>query len=183
MKQAVFIDRDGTINEDRGYVYRIENFVLMAGVIEALQALTAHGICIYIVTNQSGIGRGYYTEAQFHELTNDMLQRFAEQQIKIEEVLYCPHHPEATIARYRKICDCRKPGNGLIKRCLEQHIFEKMAMIGDKESDIEAGLSLDLTTYLVRTGAANGPLTTRAHFVVTSLPAAVHHLLATWSIA
>ncbi|OHB70247.1 MAG: hypothetical protein A2W17_07645 [Planctomycetes bacterium RBG_16_41_13] len=90
--KAVFIDRDGTISADKGYVFRIEDFELLPSSLEALKLLTQHKIKIYIITNQAGIAKGYYTEKDFHSLTNYMLKHFQNDGIKVEKILYCPHH-------------------------------------------------------------------------------------------
>ena len=110
--KAVFIDRDGTINEDRGYVYRIEDFIIIPGALEALNLLTEKNIQIYVITNQSGIALGEYTENDFRKLTHHMLSLFQNHGIRVKDVLFCPHHPEGTVPHYRKICDCRKPASG-----------------------------------------------------------------------
>lgn len=182
-QQAVFIDRDGTINEDKGYVHRIEDFQLIPGALEALRNLTLRGISIYIITNQSGIGRGYYTEEQFHLFNSRMLKLLSEEGVVICDVLYCPHYPKAVVEAYRKACDCRKPANSLVKGILDKNSFKKAAVIGDRNGDIETGLSLNLLTYLVQTGhGQNESQVTRAHFVVPNLASAVRHLLEMWEM-
>lgn len=102
--KAVFVDRDGTINIDKNYVYRIEDFELIPGSIEALKVLTQYGIKIYIITNQAGIAKGLYTEKQYHILTEYTLNVFKKEGIKIEKVLYCPHHPEGIVPEYTRNC-------------------------------------------------------------------------------
>src|SRR5690242_12942905 len=121
--RAAFIDRDGTINVDRGYVYRAEDFEFIGAALDALKRLSDGGIKIYIVTNQAGIAHGFYSERDFHALTDYMLGRFAAHGIKVEEVLYCPHHPEGVVASYRKSCACRKPGTALIDAVLQKETF------------------------------------------------------------
>ncbi len=153
-KKAVFIDRDGTINVEKGYVHKVEDFELIPGAEEALQLLTKAGIKIYIVTNQAGIAKGLFTEADFHRLTDYMLDCFSKNSIKIERVLYCPHHPEGIIPQYAIRCQCRKPKTFLLRNIIgEQHYeVDELALVGDKKSDIEAGTALGLDTYLVLTG-------------------------------
>lgn len=182
-KYAVFLDRDGTINEDLGYVSRVEDFKLFPGVMEALKLLTRHDIQIFIITNQAGIARGYYTEEHFYRLNDHMMALFEAQGIRIEKVLFCPHHPEAVLANYRKICSCRKPGTTLFREALsgEKYSLENLAVIGDKNSDIEAGKNLGIRTYLVETGHGNKEKEhTRADFIMPNLPAAVSHLVSDW---
>ena len=113
LNKAVFLDRDGTINEDKNYLYRREDFVFLPGVIEGLRLLRDAGFLLVIVTNQSGIGRGFYTEADFQALNRWMLDQLNRQGLPIAGVYYCPHLPDAKISAYRKECGCRKPKTGL----------------------------------------------------------------------
>ena len=178
--RGVFIDRDGTINVERGYVYRTEDFEYIPGALEALRLVSERKIKIYIVTNQAGIAKGIYTEADFKILTSDMLDYMARRGIEIADVLYCPHHPEGTVAVYRKVCSCRKPEPGLLKAVIEKEGFSQdcLVLIGDKNSDIEAGRKLGIRTYLVETGyGIDHKHTTRADYVVKDIQAAVRHLL------
>jgi len=178
--QGVFIDRDGTINVDRGYVYRTEDFEYIPGALEALRLICERKIKIYIVTNQAGIAKGMYTERDFKILTKNMLDFMAGRGIEIADVLYCPHHPDGTIAMYRKVCSCRKPAPGLLKAVIEKEGFSKdsLTLIGDKNSDIEAGRKLGIRTYLVETGyGIDHKHTTRADYVVKDIQEAVRHLL------
>ena len=108
--KAVFLDRDGTINIDKGYLYRISDFEFLPGAVEALRNLQEAGYLLIIITNQSGIGRGYYTEEDFAVLTDYMKGELSKSGVNISGVYYCPHLPDAEVERYRKICTCRKPG-------------------------------------------------------------------------
>jgi D,D-heptose 1,7-bisphosphate phosphatase len=178
--QCLFVDRDGTINVEKNYVHKVEDLEYLPRALEALRRATEHGIKTYIVTNQAGIAKGIFREDDFHTLTAKMLQDMREHGIEIAEVLYCPHHPQATVAAYRKDCDCRKPGTGLFQRVIARDKLspESMALVGDKNSDIEAGRQLGMVTYLVETGyGAVEKSTTRADYVVGDLMAAVEHLL------
>lgn len=178
--KAVFIDRDGTINVEKGYVFKIEDFELLPGSLEALKLLTQHKIKIYIVTNQAGIAKGYYTEDDFRTLTDYMLKRFQNDGIKAEKVLYCPHHPEGTIPEYSIKCNCRKPDIGLVDTIMKQEGFHasEAALIGDKNSDIEAGSKLGIRTYLVLTGyGLEHQESTKASFIQPDFLSAVNHLL------
>jgi len=180
MIKAIFVDRDGTVNVDKGYVYKPEDFELIPGVIEALKKLTDQGILTYIVTNQSGIARGYYTEQQFDALTRYMLCVFEREAIKIEKVLYCPHHVNGTIPKYTKSCLCRKPGTKLIEKVMTENNFNigEVVLVGDKNSDIEAGRRLNMKTYLVKTGyGKHEEASTKATFVTENLNSAVEHIL------
>ncbi|MDX1386884.1 MAG: HAD family hydrolase, partial [bacterium] len=152
--KGVFIDRDGTINEDRGYIFRIEDFRFIPGSLSALKKLTEAGVHIHIITNQSGIAMGHYTEEDYFNLTHFMLNEFERHQIKVSDVVHCPHHAEGTVLRYQKVCKCRKPETGLIDPIIERegYLPHHLAVIGDKNSDIEAGRRLGIRSYLVETG-------------------------------
>ena len=140
---AVFLDRDGVINVDSGYVGDWDSFVFLPGVIEAMRALCDAGYALVIVTNQSGIGRGFYTEEDFHALTERMRNELSRHGVSIAGVYFCPHLPEAALPQYRKTCDCRKPKPGLIHRALEELDIDltRSAMVGDKSSDMQAALA------------------------------------------
>lgn len=178
--KAVFIDRDGTINEEKQYVHKIEDFQLIPGSLEALKLLTQHGVKIYIITNQAGIAKGYFTLKQFHKLTEYMLTFFRDEGIKIEKLLYCPHHPDGIVQEYSKDCLCRKPNTKLLEDVIEENDFkmEEIVLIGDKNSDIEAGRRLGIKTYLVETGFGFAEkANTKAMFIRSNLKDAVVHLL------
>ena len=132
MKQkALFLDRDGIINVDHGYVCKIEDFKFVEGIFDLVKLFTDAGYMIFVVTNQSGIGRGYYSEEDFTTLTEWMVKKFDDENITIEKVYFCPHSPEEK-------CHCRKPETGMIEQALEQYPIdlEHSWMIGDKASDI-----------------------------------------------
>lgn len=144
-KKAIFLDRDGVINEDFGYVSKIKDFHFIDGVFDALRGFLELGYELFIVTNQSGIGRGYYTLEDFEKLNNYMLEIFKKEGIEIKKVYFCPHSPEDN-------CDCRKPHPGMILKALDEfQINPKLSvMIGDKASDIEAGENAKIAkTYLI----------------------------------
>ena len=144
---AVFLDRDGVINVDSGYVGDWDSFVFLPGVIEAMRALCDAGYALVIVTNQSGIGRGFYTEEDFQVLTERMCNELSRHGVSIAGVYFCPHLPEAALPQYRKTCDCRKPKPGLIHRALEELDIDltRSAMVGDKSSDMQAALAAGIT--------------------------------------
>ncbi len=178
--KAVFLDRDGTINYERNYVHKIEDFELIPGTLEALRLLTDNNIKIYIITNQAGIARGYFTEEQFHDLTRYMLNCFEKNECKIEEVLYCPHHPDGTIPEYTQKCLCRKPGTKLIEDVMKKEKLNasEIALVGDRDSDIGAGLRLGITTYLVLTGyGSEHQNDIKADYISPDMLSAIKHLL------
>lgn len=153
---AVFLDRDGVINVDSGYVGHWDSFVFLPGAVDAMRTLCGAGYVLVIVTNQSGIGRGFYTEEDFHLLTEQMREALSEQGVLVAGVYFCPHLPEATLPQYRKVCDCRKPGPGLIHRAVHDLNIdlERSAMVGDKASDMQAALAAGISRrYQVVSGA------------------------------
>lgn len=140
-QRAAFIDRDGVINRDHGYVSRWENFELLPGVVDALTLLQDLGFELVVVTNQSGIGRGYYDEAAFKELTARMVEHFSHEGVTIAGVYFCPHHPSDAKPAYRQHCDCRKPEPGMLLQAAADLDLDlgHSIMIGDKVSDMRAG--------------------------------------------
>ena len=141
MRKAAFLDRDGVINIDHAYVHKIEEFDWVPGVLEAARALSEAGYLLVVVTNQSGIGRGYYDEAAFTRLTDWMKARFAEAGAPVAGVYFCPHHPEKANPPYRMDCDCRKPRPGMLLKAAEDLGIDLSTsiMFGDKPGDMTAG--------------------------------------------
>lgn len=185
VEKFVFLDRDGTINFDYGHVHKIEDFKFLPTALEALRLLTLNKVHTYIVTNQAGIGKGLYTVEDFNILSNHMQKIFKRNEIKIDGVLFCPHHPQAKISQYKKTCKCRKPATGLIEKVMNDTNLspENMAIIGDKNSDIEAGKKLSMRTYLVETGyGQRDKINTKADFIMPDLKTSVIHLLNDWGI-
>jgi D-glycero-D-manno-heptose 1,7-bisphosphate phosphatase len=153
--RAVFLDRDGVINVDRHYLHRIEDFQFLPGVPQALRRLQAAGWKLVVVTNQSGIARGYYGEADYERLTAHMHDALRGHGVVLDAVLRCPHLPDAAIAEYRRLCDCRKPAPGLLLRAAAMLRIDLAAsvMVGDKASDVEAGRAAGVgRCLLVRSG-------------------------------
>ncbi|AMA64960.1 D-glycero-beta-D-manno-heptose-1,7-bisphosphate 7-phosphatase [Candidatus Arsenophonus lipoptenae] len=149
---AIFLDRDGIINYDYGYVYEKDTFQFIEGSVEALQELKTMNYVLVIVTNQSGIAKGLFTETQFIDLTNWMYRELIQYGIKIDGIYYCPHHPNAIKMKYKQICNCRKPKAGwLFTAQKKMNINMKTSyMVGDKLSDMKAGKNAGIgTTVLV----------------------------------
>lgn len=146
LRPAAFLDRDGVINVDHGYVHRWQDFQFMAGAVQAMKALHEAGYLLVVVTNQSGIARGMYTEADFQQLTGQMRQHLAEQGVPLAGVYHCPHHPAGTARPYAIECACRKPRPGLILQAIEQLSIDPEAslLVGDKLSDLEAARNAKL---------------------------------------
>ena len=153
MKKAIFLDRDGTINVEKDYIYKSEDLVFEEGSIEALKTFKNLGYILIVVSNQSGIARGYFTEADLNIFNNNMNEILKKNGVEITEFYCCPHHPDG-IGKYKKVCECRKPNNKMIEDAIEKYNIDraKSYMIGDKISDIGAGLKSNLKTVLVKTG-------------------------------
>jgi D-glycero-D-manno-heptose 1,7-bisphosphate phosphatase len=134
--KALFLDRDGTINIEKNYIYKIEDFEFINGIIELIKNYQKQGFLIFIITNQAGIARGFYTENDYQILTHWMLKQFETKEIKITKVYHCPHHPEITGE-----CNFRKPNPGMILQAIDEYNIDpaNSVLIGDKKSDILAG--------------------------------------------
>ena len=142
MTSAVFLDRDGVINFDHGYVSTWERFDFLPGVPEALRELQDAGYLLVIVSNQSGIGRGFYSEADVESLNRAIAQYLSSTVgVALSGFYHCPHHPTEAVGKFRRQCDCRKPAPGMIRQAVFDHDIDlKMSLlVGDKDSDIEAG--------------------------------------------
>jgi len=140
-KKALFLDRDGVINVDKGYVHRIEDFEFIDGIFDVLKYFQNKGFLLIIITNQAGIGRGYYTKDDFFMLTNWMLAQFKNKGIHIAKVYFSPYHPVHGQGKYKKDSFCRKPNPGMILKAQEEFNMDlsESILIGDKVSDIKAG--------------------------------------------
>lgn len=134
MIKAVFLDRDGVINEDVGYPHKLEELTILPGVYEALQKLQKLGFLLFIISNQSGIGRGYFRIEDFERFNNEIIRRLQENGVMIEKTYICPHHPDDN-------CECRKPAIGNIKKAEAEYSISlpDSYVIGDRQSDIDLG--------------------------------------------
>ena len=145
-KKALFLDRDGVVNIEKDYLYRVSDFKFIDGIMELVQFYESKDYLVIVVTNQSGIARGYYTQEDFDKLTIWMVEEFRKNNIKIKDVFYCPHHPKISGE-----CECRKPHPGMLLKAATKYDIDLKSsiIIGDKERDIEAGLNAGLReTYL-----------------------------------
>ena len=150
MKKALFLDRDGVINKEKNYLYKIEDFEFIDGVFETCKYFQDKGYLLVIITNQAGIARGKYSEDDFKALTLWMLEQFAENGIQITQVYHCPHHPD-----FSGECSCRKPKSGMILEAQKEFEIDlkNSILVGDKNSDIKAGLNARIEkNYLITTG-------------------------------
>lgn len=152
-RPALFLDRDGVINIDHGYVHRIEDIEFIDGIFELVQYANSAGYWVVIATNQAGIGRGYYTEAQFHRLMVWIGHQFEQRGGHIDRVYFCPYHPDHGIGIYRKESSYRKPHPGMLLQAAQDLDIDLATsiMVGDKESDMEAAYAAGVATRLCLT--------------------------------
>jgi D-glycero-D-manno-heptose 1,7-bisphosphate phosphatase len=164
-KKIIFIDRDGVINKEIGYLYKIQDFEFIDGVFDACKYFLSLGYEIIIITNQSGIARGLYKEEDFLKLNTWMLEKFCEKDIRINDVFHCPHGPEDN-------CSCRKPKPGLFLKAIKKYSVDinKSWMIGDKETDIQSARDAGIEkTIIVKTGHSFDEDLTTADFILDSI--------------
>ncbi len=150
-RPALFLDRDGVININHGYVYKIEDFDFIEGIFDLVKAANDSGYLIIIVTNQAGIGRGYYSEDDFHTLMEWVKNKFTEHGAKIDGVYFSPYHPIHGIGDYKKESNCRKPEPGMLLQAASDFDIDLPGslLIGDNHSDIKAGLNAGLKTNIL----------------------------------
>ena len=163
--KVIFLDRDGVINQDVGYLHKIEDFKFIDGIFKSSKYFQSLGYRLIVVTNQSGIDRGYYQEADFHLLTKWMIAQFGHKEIDILDLFFCPHGPEST-------CKCRKPQPGMLLQARDRYGIDMASswMIGDQESDVEAALAAGMSnTILVKSGRVIDESSTKAKFVLKSI--------------
>jgi D-glycero-D-manno-heptose 1,7-bisphosphate phosphatase len=151
MNKALFLDRDGIINIDYGYVHKIENFEFVDGIFELCQLAISKGYQIFVITNQAGIARGYYDKQTFEALSQWMVSKFKEQNVSIGKVYYCPHHPDKGVNEFVMSCDCRKPEPGMIMQAQQEYsiALADSIFIGDKISDMQAASNAGIQTRIL----------------------------------
>lgn len=185
-KAAVFLDRDGTINEQMGYINHLSRFHLLPGVAEAIGLLNARSVPVFVVTNQSGLARGYFPESLLDEVHAAMVERLHAGGARIDGLYVCPHHPEAKEERYRQDCPCRKPKPGLFLRAAAEHGIDlaRSYVVGDRWSDLKAAAACGAKGVLVLTGYGRGDYqfigpgqTIQPDFVAEDLRAAVDWII------
>lgn len=190
-RPAVFLDRDGTINEEVGYIHDAENLRLIAGAAEAIRRLNEAGLLAILTTNQSGPARGYYPESHIgtlHQRLNDLL---LEEGALLDDLYYCPHHPEGVDPRFTKACRCRKPETGMVDEAVAKHDIDRSRsyVIGDKATDVELGQKAGCKAILLTSGYGERVLAgeyqwqVKPDFVAPNLAAAVDWLLADLELA
>lgn len=182
MKRAFFLDRDGTINVEKEYLFQIADFEFIPGVPEAIRMINDAGYLVVVVTNQSGVARGYYSEEDVEILHRHIAGELRSAGAHVDAWLFCPHHPSGR-GSYALPCDCRKPLPGMLQEAARRYDIdlESSIMIGDKLADVEAGLAAGCRTVLVRTGygAEEAELAGSETIVCDDLLTAVQELLST----
>jgi D-glycero-D-manno-heptose 1,7-bisphosphate phosphatase len=151
---AVFLDRDGTLIEEVGYLDRVEQVALYPWSIDAVRLMNRAGFRVFIVTNQAGVARGFFGEAVIDEVHRHIDGLLTAGGARMEAYYYCPHHPQGTVEAYRKTCECRKPGRGLIDRAVREFGIDlaRSFVVGDRWLDIELARVIGARAVLVRTG-------------------------------
>lgn len=149
-RRALFLDRDGVINVDHAYVHRCEDFDFIEGIFDIVRQAQQASFIVIVITNQAGIGRGYYSEADFHCLMTWVGKKFTEQGGMIDKVYFCPDHPEYGIGKYRRDCTFRKPAPGMLLQAAQEYDVDvkNSLMVGDKPSDMEAAQAAGVGTRL-----------------------------------
>ena len=153
-RAAVFLDRDGTIIEEVGYLDRLERVELYPWTIDAIRAFNRAGLAVVMITNQSGIARGFFTEQVVDEVHAHMAAMLAEGGARIDAYYYCPHHPDGKVAGYARACECRKPGRGLVDRAVRELGVDpaRSFVVGDRWLDVALARAIGARGVLVRTG-------------------------------
>ncbi len=152
--KVAYIDRDGTINVEKEYLGRPDDVVLIPGSDTAIKQLNEAGYRVFGISNQAGVARGYFTIEDVHAVNKKVIQLVADGGGTLEEIFYCPHHPEGTLHEYTKTCGCRKPATGMMEQAVGKYGLKptETVVIGDKALDMKVGHNIGATTILVYTG-------------------------------
>jgi D-glycero-D-manno-heptose 1,7-bisphosphate phosphatase len=154
VRAAVFLDRDGTIIEEVGYLHRLDQLALLPWAVDAIRALNRSGLPVIVVTNQSAIARGILTESALADIHADLSSRLAAGGARVDAYYYCPHHPEGPVAEYAVACQCRKPATGLVERAARELGLDprRSFVVGDKWVDVGLARRVGARAILVRSG-------------------------------
>jgi len=154
LRPAVFLDRDGTLNEDIGFMDRMEALSLFSWTADAIRLLNRAGYCTVVTTNQSAVARGLIDEEFLRVVHQEIDRRLARGDARIDRYFYCPHHPEAPLEAYRRVCECRKPRPGMILAAAQELGLDltRSVMVGDRRLDVASGHAAGVRAVLVRTG-------------------------------
>lgn len=157
-RPAVFLDRDGTINEQMGYINHLSRFHMLPGVPEAIRLFNKNGYLVIVLTNQSGVARGYYPISLVEETHTLMKNILNSHDAHIDAIFFCPHYPEGNVKEYAVKCDCRKPGTGMIRQAMGSFDIDmsESYMIGDHFTDLETARNARIRSIMVRTGYGMG---------------------------
>lgn len=180
-RRALFLDRDGVINVDHAYISRKDDFEFIDGIFQLCREAKRLDYLVFVITNQAGIARGYFTEQDFINLTAWMRGVFASEECEIDSVYYSPYHPEHGIGAYKKDSDCRKPNPGMILRAAREFDVDlgRSVLVGDKASDIDAGCAAGIgcnLLFIPPTGIRYAIDTNRNAVVLTSLAQVIQYL-------
>lgn len=158
MNKAAFLDRDGVINVDKGYLFRIEDFEYISGAIDGMKKLMNNGYILVVITNQSGIARGFFTEDDFNALNSWMINDLHKKGVIIQKTYYCPHHEEAVVEKYREKCECRKPGIELFMKAKKEFDIDmdRSIAIGDSLRDLSICKTTGVKGFLLNECGGNG---------------------------
>lgn len=159
-RPAVFMDRDGTINEQRGYINHPSRFVLLPGTARAIRLLNEHDFLAIVVSNQSGVARGYFPLELVDEVHGLLIEELNAGGAYLDGIFFCPHYPGGRVAEFGVACDCRKPGTGLIEKARDRFDIDmdRSYVVGDRFSDLELAAGCDLKGVLVKTGYGLGDI-------------------------
>jgi len=171
--KAVFVDRDGTLIKDIGYPHRSEDFNMLPSTSKAIKKLNEGRYLVIVVTNQSGVARGYFSEKEMKKFNAYLISEFRKKGARIDAIYCCPHHKNAKIKKYRKDCVCRKPKPGMLLRAAREHRIDlkESWMVGDKKSDVLAGKAAGCKTIFI------GARSLGADEVAKDLKQAAKHIL------
>jgi D-glycero-D-manno-heptose 1,7-bisphosphate phosphatase len=171
-RPALFLDRDGVVNREIGYLYRPDQVEFTPGIFDLCRHAQALGYALIIITNQSGIARQLYSENDFHLLMNWITEQFLREDVKVDGYYFCPHHPDYGVGAYRKECEDRKPQPGMLLKASTDHNIDlkQSVLVGDRCSDIQAGAAAAIPhLILVRGTEAAGCLESPAHSIISEL--------------